>query len=216
MSQLSQNTPTGRAIGWGISWNNIQGGTASNNLMTDFSYTGNTFGIAMGDDASNGGSGSDTFSDNLFYNVNGPAVQITPVAGWTGTNHVQNNTIVDTLGAVLVDQEGSFSVTSYSGNTYSPMSTSNGWMVSNTRISNATWLTDSGETGSSTISTPTYPDPTRNLNSYAVSLGMSGVSQFLTSIRTFAKSNYHPEWLAPAINDYMRAGFALPALGTGM
>jgi hypothetical protein len=215
LSQTNQATPTGRQIGWGMTLGGVNGATVSNNLMTDLSYSTNTYGIIQSDVATGAASGNNTYSNNLFYKLNGPAIQMQPVTGWTGVNQFQNNTLVDpSLGAVLLDQEGSFTLCSYSGNTYSP-SVTNGWMVNNTKIPYATWLTDSGETGSSMVSTPSYPSPTNNLNSYAVSLGMSGVSQFLTSVRTFAKANYHPEWMAPAINNYIRSGFGIQAVNVG-
>jgi hypothetical protein len=212
MSQVNQSTPTGRPIGWGMEWKDTRGGTASNNLMTDFSYTSNAFGIVMDDDVSNAGSGNNTISQNLFYKIKGPGVSMTPVTGWS-LSRIQNNTIVDpSLGAPLVDQEGSFSTSAWSGNTYSPVSTSSLGTVSGATVSYATWMKDTGETGSS-ISTPSYPSPTNNLSSYAVnSLGMSGgIAQYLAAIRTVSKANYHPEYLAPAINNYMRTGFGLPA-----
>ncbi len=216
ISQLNQSTPTGRPIGWGMEWKDVHGGTASNNVMTDFSYTTNVFGIGMDDDVSNAGSGNNTFSQNLFYNLNGPAISMTPVTGWA-LSHVQNNTIQDPgLGSSMVDQEGSFSTTAYSGNTYSPVSMSRFATVSGATVSYATWLTDSGETGSS-VSTTSFPDPTRNLGSYATKvLGMSGgVTDYLAAIRTVSKANWHPEYTAPVINDYIRAGFGLPAVGSG-
>ncbi len=212
MSQVNQSTPTGRPIGWGMEWKDVHGGTASNNLMTDFSYTTNAFGIAMDDDVSNAGSGNNTFSQNLFYKINGPGISMTPVTAWN-LSHVQNNTFQDpSLGSSMVDQEGSFSTTAYSGNTYSPVSMSHLATVSGATVSYATWLTDSGETGSS-VSTTSFPDPTRNLGSYATKvLGMSGgVTDYLAAIRTASKANWHPEYTAPVINDYIRAGFGLPA-----
>jgi hypothetical protein len=212
-SQINQNTPTGRTIGWGIEWSDVNGGTASGNLMTDFSYTSNVFGFSMDEYDSKAGSGNNTISQNLFYKLNGPGISMSPVAAWS-LSHVQNNTIVDpSLGVPLVDQEGSFSTTSYSGNTYSPVSSSKMAQVSGAVISYTTWVSDSGETGSS-VSTPSYPDPNRNLGTYVSTLSPSmTVDQYLTALRGVSKANWHPEYLAPAINDYIRAGFALPAVG---
>jgi hypothetical protein len=212
LSQINQNTPTGRTIGWGMELSDVNGGTASGNLLADFSYTTNAYGIAMDDALSNAGSGNNTISQNLFWKIYGPAISMTPVAGWI-LSHVQNNTIVDpSLGVPLVDQEGAFTATAYSGNTYSPVSSSKMGAVKGATVSYTTWVTDSGETGSS-VSTPSYPDPNRNLGTYVSTLSPSmTIAQYLTALRGVSKANWHSEYLAPAINDYIRAGFAMPAV----
>jgi hypothetical protein len=179
--------------------------------MADFSYTSNVFGFAMDDGTSNAGSGNNTISQNLFYKLNGPAISMTPVAGWS-LSHVENNTVVDpSLGVGLVDQEGAFTATAYSGNTYSPVSTSKMAQVKGATVSYSTWVTDSGERGSS-VTSVSFPDPSRSLGSYVRTLGMT-LSQYFTALRGVSKANWHPEYLAPVINDYVRAGFGLPAIG---
>lgn len=210
MSQVNQSTPTGRQIGWGIESKTTKTGLFDHNLMADFSYTTNVFGIIFDDDLSTATTGGNTISNNLIYKLNGPGVSMNPVASWTGTNSITNNTIQDpSLGSVMVEQEGSFATESYSGGVYSPTSLSHLATVNGSTVSYATWLTDSGETGSSNT-TVSYPAPTRNLNSYATStLGLSGVAQYLTNLRTMSKATWNTAYLAPAINSYIRAGFAM-------
>jgi len=212
MSQINESNPTGRAIGWGSEIKNVVNGLYDYNLMADFSYTNNAFGIAGDDDNNTATSGNNTITLNTFYKIDGPGVSMSPQPNWI-LSHITSNAIQDpSLGAVLCDQGStSFSTVAYSGNTYSPTNVNHFATVNGSVVSYATWITDSGETGSQ-IHTNSYPDPTRNLDSYARNvLGMAGgAPQYLAAIRTASKSNWHPEWLAPAINSYIRAGFNLP------
>jgi Right handed beta helix region len=215
MSQINRDNPTGRAIGWGIDVKNTGNSTFDHNLFSDFSFTGNAYAITLEDDYADAVSTNNTVQNNLAYRINGPGVIVAPQSGWSGMK-VMNNTIQDPdQDSTMVAQQGSFASTTYSGDTYSPLSNNKFANVGNSVVSYSTWLTDSGETGSQ-IKTTTFPDPGRNLDTYLSSLSPAmTLAQFFTAIRGVSKANWHPEYTAPVINDYIRAGFGLPALGNG-
>jgi Right handed beta helix region len=212
MSQLNRNNPTGRAIGWGIDVKNTGNSTFDHNLFTDFSFTGNAYAITLEEDYADAVSTKNTVENNLAYRINGPGIIVAPQSGWSGMK-VMNNTIQDPdLGSTMVAQQGSFASTTYSGDTYSPLSTNKLANVGNSVVSYSTWVTDSGETGSQSKTTA-FPDPGRNLDTYLSTLSPAmTLAQFFTAIRGVSKANWHPEYTAPVINDYIRAGFALPAV----
>jgi hypothetical protein len=60
----------------------------------------------------------------------------------------------------------------------------------------------------------TYPDPTRNLESYAALLGLpASVDGYANAALANAKWNYDKRLTARAFNDWVRAGFGMPAIG---
>jgi hypothetical protein len=138
--------------------------------------------------------------------------------GWFG-NHVTNNTIQDSnLGAAMVSHQGSFTAVSYSGNTYSPSIVNNFALIasapgaSSAQVTYQQWVSQSSETGSK-IKSPGFPHPELNFDTYVTTLNPAWtVSNFYTAIRAQSRLNWHPEYMASAINDYIRSGFGVAAL----
>lgn len=74
-----------------------------------------------------------------------------------------------------------------------------------TLLSFANWKVEYEPTA--TEFTPSYPDRTRNLNTYAASIGLSNESGFYNRLREQRKGNWRPDLEATEINNYIRAGF---------
>jgi hypothetical protein len=223
LSQTDLDNPTGRGLGWAIGMVSCTNMLIDSNIITDLSHFGNTFGIAFSANDSTNIVSNTTFQNNLIYGVKGQGIIVntTSTPGWTN-NKVINNTIQDNnLGARMITQQGPFVGVTYSGNTYSASNPSNfawvGQSDGNTgsAVTYAQWLTLSGEAGSQVKTIP-FPDPTRSLTTYITanlaSLGIVSVSDYTAAIRTQSKTNWNIALMAPAINDYIRAGFGLPAL----
>jgi hypothetical protein len=214
LNQVDKSPPTGRAgVGWGIEIKDIISSAISNNICTDFSYNSGQFCIGMDDDLTTAVSGSDTISGNLAYKIGNASLYFQPTSHWSSVA-VTGNTIQDpSLGAYMVQATGSFPYTGlvYSGGIYSPTSTSHFADVGGTKTY-AQWLSGSSETGSS-INTVSYPAPTRNLDSYAASIGATNAAGFETAIRTLSRYNWDVKYTATCINDYIRAGFGVASLG---
>lgn len=218
--QVNRDNPTKRAIGWGLELRSLADSVISGNIFSDFSFTSNTCAIDLtGDDDTSVTSGI-TIQNNLAYRIHDQAFLIEPGSHWSNIK-VLNNTIQDpNLGAAMVSHHGPFTSVSYSGNTYSATA-SKLFMVSaladGSNASGVTydkWVTQSGETGSKT-ETMSYPDPGRNLDTYVKTLSSSmTLDTFYTAVRTQSKANWHPEYLAATVNDYIRAGFGLAAFSS--
>lgn len=214
MLQVNRDNPTGRGLGWGMDLADNANFTINDNIFSDFSFTDNTYAIDLEDSDRM----SDiTIQDNLIYRVAEQAFIILPSSSWSGIK-VTNNTIQDPdLDASAMRHRGPFTAVSYSGNTYSLTTDRQFAAVAKASNSAATfvtysqWVEQSGETGSR-VQTTAFPEPSRNLESYAKSINPSWtLDDFYTAIRTQSKQNWHPEYMAAKINDYIRAGFGLPA-----
>ena len=61
-----------------------------------------------------------------------------------------------------------------------------------------------------------FPDPDRDLETYVEHLGLgSGFDDFLTAVYGQSRGNWNPALGAAAINDWLRSGFGMPAVGDG-
>jgi len=213
MLQVNRDNPTKRGLGWGMEIKNTSGSSVDNNVFTDFSYTNNTYAIALDDDFDTSQSSNNTVQNNLAYRIRETAFALSPRPSWSKIK-IMNNTIQDPdQQATMSTQQGSFSSISYSGNSYSPMDQNHFATVNGSGVTYSAWLTASGETGSQ-IKKATYPDPERNLESYLSSLSPAlTLDQYYQALRGVSKANWHPEYNAAAVNDYIREGFGLPKLG---
>ena len=215
---MNRDNPTKRGLGWGMQIKSLADSVIKGNIFSDFSYTDNAYAIALiGDDDTFIDSGI-TIDSNVAYRIHDQAFLVAPRVGWSD-NHVTNNTIQDpNLGAAMVSQQGPFAAVSYSGNTYSPSNADNFASiasapgVSSAQVTYQQWVSQSGETGSK-VASPGFPHPELNLDTYVTKLNPAWtVSDFYTAIRTQSKLNWHPEYMASAINDYLRSGFGVAAL----
>jgi len=58
---------------------------------------------------------------------------------------------------------------------------------------------------------PTFPDASRDINSYAATVGLEPtLAAFLAEARKQSRNNWRPELTAAAVNRYIREGFGLP------
>ena len=217
--QINRDNPTQRGLGWGIEIVSLANSVISNNIFSDFSFTDGSYAVALtGYNDADISSGL-TVEGNLAYRIHDQGLIVAPRAGWSNIK-VTNNTIQDPdLGAAMVSQKGPFTSVSYSGNTYSASNPSNFALIAPTiggtsvPVTYDQWVSQSGETGSQ-VETITYPDPGRNLDTYVTTMINSAwtLSDFYVAIRAQSRLNWHPEYMAAAINDYIRGGFGLPAL----
>jgi len=219
LSQTNQSNPTGRSLGWGIEMKNNNGSVIEHNLFTDYSYTNGTFAIAIDDDTSTQFSGNLNIDNNVIYRMHDTGILVTARPTWSNIK-IFSNVIQDPdqgQGAYEVDS-AIFTPFTFTGNTYSLLSTSHFWTDGSTyhgySSGGSNWLGASSEAGPSTATT-SFPAPSRNLDSYAASIGLTNAAGYLAAIRTVSRNNPHPQWMAAAINDYMRAGFGMAQLNGG-
>ena len=125
------------------------------------------------------------------------------------------------MGASMITVRGPFTSSSFVGNTYSLAPSAAPTAFANiyypppgAHVTYDQWVAQSGETGSQ-LKTTTYPDPGRNLDTYIATINPNWtLDDFYTAVRTQSKQNWHTEYTATVVNDYIRAGFGLPAFTT--
>ena len=79
----------------------------------------------------------------------------------------------------------------------------------------AAWITASGDLGASAAPI-VFPDPDRDLETYMEYLGLgSGFDDFVEAVHGQSRANWNPALTAGAINDWLRGGFGMPAVGSG-
>jgi hypothetical protein len=222
--QIDRDNPTKRWLGYGMEIHSLGNSAISHNIFSDFSaplpYINGVFGIGLFCSIDTQITSNVAIRDNLFYRVNYAPLIIRPNSTWSNISVINNSVQDPNLGAAMNAYQGTLpdSIATYSNNVYSPSPGANpnrfamiGPFPSGiTYVSSTTWVAQSGETGMQ-INRITYPDPNRNLETYAASLTPSmTLAQFEAAIRTLSKSNWDKRFMAPAINDYIRAGFGLP------
>ena len=212
--QIDRDNPTKRGLGWGMEVKSASNVDISQNIFSNFSIAGNSFAVALDGDNDQSITTGVTIENNLAYRIKGQAFLIEPRPNWSNIK-IQNNTIQDPdQGAHMITQQGPFTSLTYSGNTYSPSPSAPpnaSATINGAPTTYDQWVAQSGETGSQ-VQTIAYPDPGRTLDSYIATLNPAWkLADFYAAIRTVSKANWHPEYTAAVINDYIRAGFGLPA-----
>jgi hypothetical protein len=216
LSQIDRDNPTGRGLGWGLDMTTVANLSVTGNIFSDFTHVANNrFAIGL---SSNGFATADStdvlIKDNILYGIGTQNIILEPQASWARIA-VRSNAIQDAGLAAqmqMVGGTGSFAALTYAGQIYSASNDANFGKVLTVAKTHAQWLTASGETGS-IVQTISYPDPTRTLDSYVATLnGAWALADFYAAIRTQSKANWHPEWQAPAVNNYFRAGFGVASI----
>jgi hypothetical protein len=205
LCDIGRSQPTTRTLAWGVDVQDNDGLLVEDNLFLNQREpgVGNSYALNLA-----GGSERDvTVRNNLFYRIQGRSLAARPEAEHQ-TIGVSDNTFVDPdQGACLIDHEGAFSGYSYAGNRYSASAAPDSWFcLDGSRASLEAWNQASGDTGS--LADPSFPDPDRAIESYAASLGLgSTLADFLGRARRMSRLEYDSRLAAPAVNDYIRAGF---------
>jgi len=180
--------------------------------------TASTYGITLlGDGEGFNYSHNVSVHDNVIYNINGSGsgrgiyiVGLTDVSG----NNIYDNDIQMPAGSTnLVYLDASpLSGFTYSGNRYYSSADASTWFSPGGTI--AGWVTAVGETGH-IITEITYPDATRTVKTYNVTLGgTASTPEFMAAAIAQSRQNWRTEYTADAVNDYIRAGFGINLGGT--
>mgnify|MGYP001085805639 CR=1 FL=1 len=98
----------------------------------------------------------------------------------------------------------------FSGNTYYSDAAKDGWFsLDGKPMDIGQWRKASGEPNAQAKQIH-YPDDTRNIQNYMKHLGLEPTREaFYAEIRKQCKAYWRPEFTAPVINDWMRAGFGM-------
>ncbi|MBN2573325.1 MAG: hypothetical protein JXP73_02055, partial [Deltaproteobacteria bacterium] len=150
-----------------------------------------------------------TVQRNLFYRIQKRSLRASAVAGHESIV-VRDNTFADPdQGSCLVEQSGGFSGYTYKGNRYFSSAAAGSWFCIGGTGTLDAWKAASGEVDAVALPALTFPDPDRSIETYAATLGLGSTLQsYLDVALRQTRLNYDAHLGAPAINDYIRAGFA--------
>ncbi|MEZ4451938.1 MAG: right-handed parallel beta-helix repeat-containing protein [Nannocystaceae bacterium] len=208
LTDIGRSQPTGRTLAWGLDVSDNDGLTIADNLVLNNRApgVGNAYGLNLA-----GGSGRTyQIENNLFWRLQTRAIRIVGDPAHSGIA-LSTNTIVDPeLGGRMIDFEGSFAGYGFDGGQYYSSADPGAWFTipGQGKVGLAEWTTASGEAGGASIALPAYPDPERDAESYAASIGEgTTLPELLAAARQQTRLHWRVELTAPAINDWIRAGF---------
>jgi len=205
--------------GFGVTMQNLNGGSFSNNIIANNGVNTGNPAISIHDGVSGWetqGYGVRDFviDSNTIYNWRGSLDISEPTVGnplpIIDNVTITNNTIKETstTKALVQTYTADTSVTLFSGNKYSSNEASNQWFrLAGQDTSHADWVSNTGETGSSTNQVQ-FVDPNRSTSTYAASLGLAATHQaFMAEARKQSRLNWRTEYTTQAAVQYFRDGF---------
>jgi hypothetical protein len=206
LSDIGRSQPTTRTLAWGVETQDNDSLLIEDNYFLNQRQKGvtNSYALAIAGDTERGV----TVQKNLFYRIQKRSLRAEAVAGHQGIV-VSGNTFADPdQGSCLIEHSGSFSGYSYKANRYFSSAAAKSWFCLGGSGTLDDWKAASGEADATAIPALAFPDPDRSIESYATTLGLGSTLQsYLDVARTQTRLNFDPRLGAPAINDYIRAGF---------
>jgi hypothetical protein len=203
----SRDNQNGQPLGFGITATKVDGLGLRNNIVAHSTDGHQHNAIHLSAECSNV-----TIEGNVVYHWLDPnppswgmgTVAVNAPTG--GTNVFRDNQIQQPTNAFLVNLNTASGWTA-SGNKYHSLRTPSAWFgIGQTWIDLPAWRTATSETG--VAEQITYPDPERTISSYSSSIGLAASTDaFLNAARANSKDNWHAEYTADAVNDYIRTGF---------
>ena len=208
LTDIGRARPTNRSLSWGIEAQDWLGGEIDRNLLVhQRSGIGNTWGLRTAGTRVRDLVVSGNVLANLQASRSSPAVGLA-----VGAASAYRDNIVHNPGdnpAIRLEGGGfAFSGSNrYAGAAQQP------FLLNGAATSLSQWRTATGDQGATTTA-PAFPDPRRDLEGYAASLGLDGFDGLLEAMYAQSKARWDPRLTAGAINNWLRAGFGMaPASG---
>lgn len=218
LTDIGRTMPAGRPIAWYVDAQDWGTGAIVNNLLinqkTDI---GNCFGIRVTSHEAAGFVSDVVLHGNVLANLNGGGntasalVRLEEGQLASGVLCQGNTAHSDTSTPAISYTAGGYAFGA--GNRYSTGAPANQhFVLSGTFADLAGWKTATGDNDATTVA-PDFPDPTRCIESYVDYLQLTGtdtkVDKFIKALEGQSKANWNPALTAPAVNDWLRAGFGL-------
>lgn len=203
-TDIGRAQPTGRTLAWSIELSDNDGTEVSGNLFVNQPDLGNTYGIRVGGDSAR----AISIHDNLMYGMTRRALIAAAVGSWDSVSFNDNTLVTDASDECLLMHTGPFSAVAYGGNAYRSAADPGTWFcVDGDRMGIQSWVAAAGDAGAQEA-TATAPDVGRNLDSYAVELGLgTTLADFAAAARGQSRHTYRPELSAASAIEYIRAGY---------
>lgn len=210
MLHIGRSSPTSRNFGWYLEISDNNNCVVSNNCFVHQPWYNNTYAVNIG-----GASEENILiSNNIIYDIRYQAIRVNVNTAWNNIQIFENIIQDDTLGPLMLYQEGDFEEVSYYDNTYYTSDSSSFARLDGEYLTFDEWVSLSGETGA-TNEEIDFTDPDRTVESYYSYIGGDGTFEgFIEEARQQSKSDWNPAYTASAVNDYIREGFDMEVLDT--
>jgi hypothetical protein len=205
MQHIGRAQPTLRTLGWGLDVNDWRGGKVAGNIFSHWgdATLNNNYAIH-----SVGHTTDVAYTGNIVYNVSSgsPLVQFLDGATQTGIAFTGNDIWTSYTGQVL-----SYALTSNAGfgsNYFHSARTAAQWFSVNGTYSSLDQYKTAAADTTSVAGERSYVEPGRTIETYLASLGYAtDMNSYADRLKQQSKFNWSPALMAPAINNYIRAGF---------
>jgi len=211
-TKIGESQPTNRSLGWGIDALDWDGGKISNNLLlhnTNANVT-NVYAIHT---AAESAARHVEVTNNIMYGLAGGQsagsglIRVNDPANTSNIsfsfNHIHNADL-----ASLISIGSSLGGYRFANNKYASSRGQSQWFgINGSWTSFSDWKTTI-DSNASTFNSSVWPDPDRDIEGYVNHLGKGTTYQdFIDSIALQSKENWDTNLIAPAINNWIRAGF---------
>ncbi len=213
-TDIGRSRPTNRSLSWGVDAKDWDHGFVTDNLVIHQRDTGitNTYGLLVTAEML----ARDVFvGGNVFANLRAGTGVTAGIVHFKAVDKMHNVTFEDNVvqsptATPLVRLE-SLGVAFRGVNQYhSAASASQLFSVNGAYANLASWKTATGDVNAFTTA-PSFTAPTRDVEGYTASLGLGSTFQhFVNAVHGQSKANWNPALTAPAVNNWLRAGFGLP------
>lgn len=209
LTHIGRTRPTTRSVSWGVEVIDNDNLAIEDNYFLNQSAPGadNAFALHLINSDTNR---DVTIQNNLFYRIQRQALRVRATAAYEGIRILGNTFADPDQDSCLVSHErDAFDAFEYRGNRYYTSAEDDAWFcIGGDRLSLADWSTRAGESDATRLSSLDFPDPSRDVESYAQTLGLEpSLEAFLREARGQSRLRWREELTAPVVNAYIRAGF---------
>ncbi|MEM6292572.1 MAG: right-handed parallel beta-helix repeat-containing protein [Myxococcota bacterium] len=205
LTDIGRSQPTGRGLAWAIGMIDNDGARIEGNLILNHraAGVGNAFGVRVRGASSR----NYVIEDNVFWRLQNRALLLEGEGGHEAIRVAFNEFADPTMQGALVHHTGPLAAFEFEGNRYSTTADASSWFrVDGQDVDLDGWRSATGE--DAVAFEPGYPEPDRDLESYATSIAAGDdLPAFLEHARGQSRFAWRDELTATAINDYIREGF---------
>lgn len=197
--------------GFGIDVPSASSGLIARNLIVNQRNVGFPVAMNLYDGTTAAGLHDVVVEGNIIHDWHGAVIiqgQAPRLTGLVFRQNVIGDTITDNLLVENTFAPNGSIVSSENNMFFSANAPTNGWCrIGTGNVSYDMWKAAMGDT-TSRAELPTYFDSDRTVEAYDDRLGGAGTFEsFIAAARRQSKASWHPEYTAPVVNNWMRAGF---------
>lgn len=214
-SDIGRTRPTNRELAFYLDIQDWDGGEIKRNLLIHQRHPGITNAYAMLLKNNTGGATRDVvISGNVisdFRSSNSGVVRLTSPATTTNVLFADNIVHASNAARLVTFSGGGYSFAG-TNRYYSSAAANSRFTVNGSAASLATWINATGDSDA-VWGAPSFPAATRDVETYMGTLQTTSTpfATFINVITHRERGVWNPALTAPVINDWLRAGFGMPA-----